>query len=123
MAHYEEIAALKALNGELVAQHAALVAHVPKLAVQSMKLRARLAKDNHNSGTPPSSDGLGRTRRRACGGAAARSPVAKWAIAQRVLRECGDVSSGGAELGAVWATPARARRLSPAAAVRGCYPV
>jgi transposase len=49
----EEIAALKALNAELVAQ-------VEELTAQNAELRARLAKDSHNSGKPPSTDGLGR---------------------------------------------------------------
>ena len=53
MTLHEEIAALKALNAELVAQ-------VEELAAQNAELRARLAKDSHNSGKPPSSDGLGR---------------------------------------------------------------
>ncbi len=53
MTLYEEIAALKA-------QNAALVARVQELAAQNVELRARLAKDSHNSGKPPSSDGLGR---------------------------------------------------------------
>ena len=53
MTLHEEIAALKALNAELVAQ-------VHELTAQNAELRARLAKDSHNSGKPPSSDGLGR---------------------------------------------------------------
>src|SRR5258706_16105763 len=57
----EEIAALKAQNAELVAVNGALAARVQELAAQNADLRARLAKDSHNSSKPPSSDGLGRT--------------------------------------------------------------
>src|SRR6266851_1923686 len=46
MTLHEEIATLKALNAELVAQNAALAARV-------QELEARLAKDSHNSGKPP----------------------------------------------------------------------
>src|SRR5260370_40131783 len=56
MTLHEEIAPLKALNAELVAQNAALAARV-------QELEARLAKDSHNSGKPPASDGLGRKTR------------------------------------------------------------
>ncbi len=49
----EEIAALKAENAEQRAQIAALLERV-------RDLEARLAKDSHNSGKPPSSDGLKR---------------------------------------------------------------
>ncbi|SRR5712691_778283 len=49
----EEIAALKAENAALRAQMTALVARV-------QELEARAAKDSHNSGKPPSSDGLKR---------------------------------------------------------------
>jgi len=56
MTLHEEIATLKALNAELVAQNAALAARV-------QELEARLAKDSHNSGKPPASDGVGRKTR------------------------------------------------------------
>src|SRR5258706_14929949 len=49
----EEIAALRAENARQRDQIALLVARVKEL-------EARLAKDSHNSGKPPSSDGLGR---------------------------------------------------------------
>lgn len=49
----DEIAALKAEN-------AALHAHVRELLERVQELEARLAKDSHNSGKPPSSDGLKR---------------------------------------------------------------
>jgi transposase len=42
-------------------QIAELVAQNTALAAQVQELQARLAKDSHNSGKPPSSDGLGRT--------------------------------------------------------------
>src|SRR5215831_9091739 len=57
----EEIAALKAQNAELVAVNGALAARVQELAAQNADLRARLAKDSHNSSKPPSNDGFGRT--------------------------------------------------------------
>jgi transposase len=53
----EEIAALKAEN-------AALHEQVAALAAQVQELRARLAKDSHNSNKPPVSDGLGRPARK-----------------------------------------------------------
>ncbi len=49
----EEIAALKAENAALREQVQALLARV-------QELQGRLAKDSHNSGKPPSSDGLAR---------------------------------------------------------------
>jgi transposase len=48
-----QYAALKAGNAALRAQLQVLVARV-------QELEARLAKDSHNSGKPPSSDGLTR---------------------------------------------------------------
>src|SRR5215469_17270671 len=53
----EEITALKAEN-------AALHEQVAALTTQLQELRARLAKDSHNSGKPPSSDGLARKTKR-----------------------------------------------------------
>src|SRR5258708_27226834 len=53
MAAEEEIAALRAENTALRAQ-------VEALAAQVRELQARAAKDSHNSGKPPSSDGLRR---------------------------------------------------------------
>jgi transposase len=52
----EEIAALKAENASQREQIAALLERV-------RELEGRLAKDSHNSGKPPSSDGLGRKTR------------------------------------------------------------
>src|SRR6185437_15054340 len=52
----EEIAALKAENARLREQ-------VEALGVLVQELQVRLAKDSHNSGKPPSSDGLGRKTR------------------------------------------------------------
>jgi transposase len=65
---YEDVVAiLTAENGHqreqiaaLVAQNAALVAQNATFAARVQDLEARLAKDSHNSGKPPSSDGLGR---------------------------------------------------------------
>ena|SRR5258708_6561685 len=52
----EEIAVLRAENAQQREQIAVLVARV-------QELEARLAKDSHNSGKPPSSDGLARKTR------------------------------------------------------------
>jgi transposase len=52
----DEIAALKAENAHLREQ-------VEGLGALVRELQARLAKDSHNSGKPPSSDGLGRKTR------------------------------------------------------------
>src|SRR5215510_1892328 len=56
MSPEDEIAALQAENARLREQVEALGALV-------QELQARLAKDSHNSGKPPSSDGLGRKTR------------------------------------------------------------
>jgi hypothetical protein len=45
---------------ELEAENAALREQVERLAAQVQALQAQLAKDSHNSGKPPSSDGLRR---------------------------------------------------------------
>src|SRR5690242_10917965 len=45
---------------ELEAENATLRARVEQLAARVEELQARLAKDSHNSGKPPSSDGLKR---------------------------------------------------------------
>jgi hypothetical protein len=52
MTRDEELAVLKAQNAELVAVNGALAARVQELAAQNAELRARLAKDSHNSGKP-----------------------------------------------------------------------
>ncbi len=49
---------------ELEAEVTALRAQVQELLVQNQQLRARLAKDSHNSSKPPSTDPLGRKRPR-----------------------------------------------------------
>src|SRR5690242_19911470 len=49
---------------ELEAENAALRAQVQVLAAHVQELQARLAKDSHNSGKPPASDGLARQPRR-----------------------------------------------------------
>jgi transposase len=63
----ERIAELEAENAALRAQVSELPGlreQVQLLAAQVRDLQARLAKDSHNSGKPPSSDGLTRTPRR-----------------------------------------------------------
>ncbi len=59
----EEIEGLRAENAALRAQVSELPrlrAQVEALAAQVRDLQARAAKDSHNSGKPPSSDGLQR---------------------------------------------------------------
>jgi transposase len=51
---------LEARNAELEAEIAALRAQVAALLARVQELEARAAKDSHNSGKPPSSDGLQR---------------------------------------------------------------
>src|SRR5258707_1308225 len=51
---------LEARNAELEAENAALRAQVTALLARVQELEARVAKDSHNSGKPPSSDGLQR---------------------------------------------------------------
>src|SRR6516164_4375064 len=63
----DRIAALEAENAALRAQVAEVVAlrtQVQDLLAQVQELQARLAKDSHNSSTPPSSDPLGHKRPR-----------------------------------------------------------
>ena len=56
----EENAALKAENAYLREGFEQAREHLAQLAARVQELEARLAKDSHNSGKPPSSDGLGR---------------------------------------------------------------
>ena len=71
----DEIAALEAENASQREQIAALLERV-------QELEARLAKDSHNSGKPPSVTGWG-ARRGACARRAARSRAGSWGIAAR----------------------------------------
>src|SRR5215470_7804037 len=50
-------------NAQLRAENAALREQVQTLVARVRDLEARLGKDSHNSGKPPSSDGLGRKTR------------------------------------------------------------
>src|SRR5258708_8617898 len=56
----EENAALKAENPRLREGYEQAREHLALLAARVQELEARLAKDRHTSGKPPSSDGLGR---------------------------------------------------------------
>src|SRR5467141_113627 len=56
----EENAALKAENARLREGYEQAREHLALLAARVQELEARLAKDSHNSGKPPSSDGLAR---------------------------------------------------------------
>ncbi len=56
----EENAALKAENARLREGYEQAREHLALLAARVQELEARLAKDSHTSGKPPSSDGLGR---------------------------------------------------------------
>src|SRR5712672_1124540 len=56
----EENAALKAENARLREGYEQAREHLALLAARVQELEARLAKDSHNGGKPPSSDGLGR---------------------------------------------------------------
>ncbi len=58
------IAKLEAENAALRADNDALRTQVQQLLGRVGELEARLAKDSHNSGKPPSSDPLGRKRPR-----------------------------------------------------------
>ncbi len=60
MTREEENAALKAENARLREGYEQAREHLALLAARVQQLEARLAKDRHNSGKPPSSDGLGR---------------------------------------------------------------
>jgi transposase len=59
-----ENAALKAENARLREGYEQAREHLALLAVRVQEVEARLAKDSHNSGKPPSSDGRTRTPRR-----------------------------------------------------------
>jgi transposase len=63
MQHEDVVVILTAENARQREQIAALVAQNAELAARVQELEARLAKDSHNSGKPPSSDGLGRKTR------------------------------------------------------------
>ena len=58
MTDEDVIAILTAENARQREQIAALAEQNAALAAQVQELQARLAKDSHNSGKPPSSDGL-----------------------------------------------------------------
>jgi transposase len=60
----QRIAELEAETTSRRADNTALRAQIQELVAQVQELQARLAKDRHNSSTPPSSDPLGRKRRR-----------------------------------------------------------
>src|SRR5260370_2797046 len=60
MQEEDVVVILTAENARQREQIAALVAQNAELAARVQELEARLAKDSHNSGKPPSSDGLGR---------------------------------------------------------------
>jgi len=60
----ERIAELEAETASLRSDNAALRAQIQELVAQVQELQARLAKDSHNSSTPPSRDPLGRKRPR-----------------------------------------------------------
>src|SRR5262249_41605795 len=55
-----ENAALRAENGALRTETTSLREQVQALVARVQELERRLAKDSHNSGKPPSSDGLAR---------------------------------------------------------------
>src|SRR5260370_40286245 len=57
----EENAALKAENARLREGYEQAREHLALLAARVQEVEARLAKDSHTSGKPPSSDGLART--------------------------------------------------------------
>jgi transposase len=58
MEHEDVLAILRAENARQREQIATLAAQNAELAALVQELQARLAKDSHNSGKPPSSDGL-----------------------------------------------------------------
>src|SRR5258708_11118589 len=64
MSNEDDRAILIAENARQREQIAELVAQNAALAAQVQELQARLAKDSHNSGKPPSSDELGRKTKR-----------------------------------------------------------
>jgi len=60
MNQHERIAAIEAENRQLRQALDVALAHNALLEERVQELEARLAKDSHNSGKPPSSDGLAR---------------------------------------------------------------
>src|SRR5262252_838265 len=62
-ARIADLEAENAVLREQVKELPALRAQVEALVLQLADVKARLAKDSHNSSKPPSSDGLGRVKR------------------------------------------------------------
>ena len=84
----------EARSAELETENATLREQVAALAAQVQELQARLAKDSHNSGKPPSSDGLGRAGTQSH---QAEEPAqAEWEEAWRTAwASRGDAATGG----------------------------
>lgn len=55
---------LREENGQLRAENHCLKEQMEELSTRVQKLEGRVAKDSHNSGKPPSTDGYGRKTRR-----------------------------------------------------------